>query len=424
MRGDSTPQGSSILLASFFEEVYRPLEQRHRPATYKKGARRAIRLLANYLRRRPVVADLNRETIDAFARSLSEAGVSQKGLHFIRTWLNGLWRYASALGLHSPFVDPRLGRKLAEPHGEPGTIAHFFQTVFKPQTLQRCNVQHEGNYLTTLRKLRVCFGRDLRLSELSAANLAEFVAWLNARGLSAQTVKNIRANLLTIWQYAHDEQLAPEVCRVRRIKAPREQPDAWSLRDVERIIEAAGQLDKPPIGDIPANEFWPAMLLIGWYTGLRRRALFAIETQNVDLRERWIYLPAAAMKNSVGKRFRIGEDAIAAIRRIYNPSRHLLFPSPRNGSRRSHDMHFAEILRRAQIPPSRLDNGHFHKLRRTTATHVAAAAGLAAASALLGHSGPELLKRYIDPTYIVGNDATEFLPALRATDAQEGGNRG
>jgi hypothetical protein len=31
---------------------------------------------------------------------------------------------------------------------------------------------------------------------------------------------------------------------------------------------------------------------------------------------------------------------------------------------------------------------------------------------LLGHSSPEMTKRYIDPTRLPGNDATDFLPEL------------
>jgi integrase len=56
--------------------------------------------------------------------------------------------------------------------------------------------------------------------------------------------------------------------------------------------------------------------------------------------------------------------------------------------------------------------GQTHKWRRTVATLAASRGGLAAAVALLGHSAPEMTLRYIDPTKLPGNDATELLPAL------------
>jgi hypothetical protein len=70
------------------------------------------------------------------------------------------------------------------------------------------------------------------------------------------------------------------------------------------------------------------------------------------------------------------------------------------------------ILSRLASEGDRLPNSLFHKLRRSVATHTSARAGLAAAIALLGHSGPELTARYIDPSFLPANDATEWLPSL------------
>jgi hypothetical protein len=59
-----------------------------------------------------------------------------------------------------------------------------------------------------------------------------------------------------------------------------------------------------------------------------------------------------------------------------------------------------------------------HKMRRTAATLIASKKGVAAASEFLGHSGVEVTKRYIDPSKIPGNDATEILPMVTLAPAR------
>lgn len=412
--GCPTSHGRHILLSSFFEDAYRPLRLRKHAQPVRETSiyRWLIRKLATTLGREPYVADL----CDSLRQRL-RIGLDQNAAHKASTRLNSLWKYAAALGLAGEYKpSPNWGCKKAEPVGEPGTVAHFFQTVYKPQTQRGSSRFHVLNYLAMLRKLPICFKRDLLLSELSAATLAEFLAWCEETGLAPGRVKCMRSCLLAIWRYAHDSHLAAPVAGVRRMKIPHEEPDAWSLRELARIIEAARQLKAEPINGIPANDFWTAMLLVGWYTGLRRRALFAIEPKNVDLASGWIYVPAKAMKNSLGKRFRIGPDAIEAVRAIFDRSRRFLFAAVGGELSQCVRRDFPKILRAAEVEGSCLQTCHFHKLRRTTATHVAAAAGLAAASALLGHGSPELLKRYIDRRYIVGNDATDFLPTIRGSN--------
>jgi integrase len=69
------------------------------------------------------------------------------------------------------------------------------------------------------------------------------------------------------------------------------------------------------------------------------------------------------------------------------------------------------ILIAAGLPHGPKDK--FHKIRKTTASHIAKAAGASMASAVLGHSDVEVTKRYIDPTIAGSNvDATSYLPRL------------
>lgn len=56
----------------------------------------------------------------------------------------------------------------------------------------------------------------------------------------------------------------------------------------------------------------------------------------------------------------------------------------------------------------------FHAVRRTSATHVAARAGLPAASSLLGQLDSYVVLRYVDPHQSGAVDVTRILPQLAA----------
>ena len=297
-------------------------------------------------------------------------------------------------------------RKLPEPQGEPGTLLHFFQTAYRPQALLEASEISRDNYLATFRKLRACFGRELRLDELSASAVATFLAWLQERGASPNG--SHRRRLLALWRYANELALAAPVPRMRKARVQREVPDAWSLDELARLIAATPRLEKPAIGGVAAPDYWRALLLVGYWTALRRSSLLRLKPEDLDVNG-WLDVPALAMKNGHGQRFRLGQDAIDAVAKILGPRPHI-FPKLSDGGALGE--HFRALVDLAGLPRSRHKRGLFHKLRRTSITHTAARAGLAAAIALAGHSGPYVTERYLDPRFLTGNDATQWLPRL------------
>jgi len=426
----TTPAAGTLL--HFSRTVFRPVLSENSP-TDRGRYDSAVNYYHDFAGKLVGIAEVTPQTVSAFRDWLGRCKPSrQTALNYVRA-LRRIVRAAAPdrftiMGGPSPkrpiagelsASREHVSRALPEPVGEPGTLVEFFTTIYAPQTLTDCVKQHRASIIWTLRRLRECFGRDLLLSELSRATIAHFVAFLKASGLSPHTIKERRSIVLSLWRFANDQELAPPVPTFRRMKVPREQPDAWSRDEVARIIAASSRLDSPPIAGIPAQKFVRAMLLVGWYTGLRRGSLLKLRPQDIELETRWLYVPAAAMKNFVGKRFRIGADAADAIREIWDPSRALLFPTPNSfGSKHPFALVFPRLLKLAGVPRSRLRNGHWHKLRRSVATHIAVAQGLAAASALLGHSTAELLKQYVDPSYMVGTDATEWLPSVTGSPSR------
>ncbi|MCY2987132.1 MAG: tyrosine-type recombinase/integrase [Planctomycetota bacterium] len=298
-----------------------------------------------------------------------------------------------------------------EPAPEEGTVWHFYRTVYAPQRLIEVTETQRAAYERIFRFMREHFGRDLLLTELSDSLAADFLGSQSRKNKSPGTVNHHRSLLLAVWRFAFDSGLVSALPRIKKLKQHWDEPDSWSEQEAARIVEAAGKLELMPIYGIPANKWWRAFLLVAYWTALRRGSLLELRRADVDLQSGWLYVRPVGIKTRRGKRFRLGADAVAAIREIWLPERELLFPwrKDRGGT----GAHFNRILELAGVPRShRTSMNQTHKWRRTVATLAAIRGGLSAAVALLGHSGPEMTRRYIDPTKLPGNDATQFLAPL------------
>lgn len=298
------------------------------------------------------------------------------------------------------------------PAPAPGTLRHFWEAVYRPQRMLDATDEHIDQARRVLRRLRTHYGRDVRLDELTDDLAADHFAWLRDQGLSAVSINSAhRATIFAAWRYAVELGRVDRDPRIRKLKEHRHAPDAWELADVRQLLDATSVMNgRHWLGPVDLGAFWRALLWVEYYTGVRRRTLFAIRQADVDLETGRIYLRPETMKNRQGQRTRIGADALEAVSAIWQPTRELLFPWPY----RIETIwdHFRKIQKAAGIPDSALSKGRFHKLRRTTATHAAINAGLPAAIALMGHSGADVTRRYIDPSKMPGTDPTEFLPSL------------
>jgi integrase len=412
------PEGSGLL--QFFNQHFLPVALDGREGQYASQYRTAIRWLNQALGTEATLADLSVATIEQTQEAARAAGAGQSHQTLIATRLRSLWWFAFRIGAVSHYQRaPRRWRKPNQQrpsgHAEPtapqeGTIWHFYRTAYAPQRLIGATAQQRGDYERTFRFLRQHFGRDLLLSELADTTTAAFLAALSEAGRTPTTVNGHRARLLAVWRMAFDFGRVPQLPRVKKLKPHWDEPDAWDETEAARIVEATSKLNRLPICGIPAAKWWRAWFLVGYWTGLRRGSLLALRCEDVNLKTGWLHVRPTGIKTRRGKRFRLGPDALAAVREILDPKRELLFPWPADRSGMSD--HFAEILDLAGIERSRRRMGQTHKWRRTVATLAASRGGLAAAVALLGHSAPEMTLRYIDPTKLPGNDATELLPAL------------
>jgi integrase len=414
----------NVPLATFFEELFLPLALRRCCGPYQQRFREAIGWLEKVLGRPPLVADLETLTLELALVQLARAGLGHHRIDAIRKrWLS-LWRFAARLGWAVPV--PPLGRRyvalppsVARPPknpkppkpwlaAEPGDIVDFFNTQYTIATTAR-HPRWRDRYESLFAKMHRCFGRNLRLGELSRERVAAFVAWMTQAGMHPRSIRHYRSALSTIWRLAAElGAVATEVPAWRKMRIPRQAPEAWTDEQCARIVAAAGELQRPDIGGIPAGKLMKAAILIVWWTALRRRSLLEIRVADIDLAG-WLVIPGERIKTGVGLKFKLGQDAVAAIGEILHPERELLFPAR---PELLNDC-FRAILKLAGVPRGRSRNGLWHQLRRSVATALANRAGTPAAAALLGHSSPTMtIAAYIDRALLDASDTTNFLPSL------------
>lgn len=408
---------NSTPLSTFFERSFLPLRI-GREGAYASQCRTAIRWLADHLGRPATLGDLTSETLDALRDHMEAEGIGTAQQGTVRKRLFALQRTAVRLGRYDdPAADqvrPLHRRKQRQPRrleASPGTIAEFFETVYRPLRLVSAAPVTLSAYRSCFRVLRKWHGGDVPLSEHNDSLAADFFEWL-LECRTAVTVNKYRAHWFSVWRLAHEHGKATEP-KVRRFPEQIDEPDAWTEDEMRAIVAATSALAGWPAiaGHIPADRYFRALFLVAWWGALRRGSLFKLKPSDVDLATGWLTVPGGSMKNRKGQRYRLGDDALEAVQAIWDPARELLFPWPHN-YRRLYE-YFDEVLRVASVAPSsRRSMTKLHKIRRTVATCAAMQRGMAAATALLNQSGPEVTRRYIDASKLPGSDATEFLPIV------------
>lgn len=410
-----------VQLQTFFDRSFFPVRI-GREGNYASQCRTAVRWLTAYLNRPARLADLTRDTLDALGEFMQREGIGAARRETIRKRLLEMQLAAVRIGLLEAFPRGRKPQQTQEPlrrrkqpkriEYAPGSVWEYFETVYRPQRLISAAPVTLVSARSTFRFLREWRGSDVLLHEQNDALAADFFEWLLQGGRRAVTVNGHRAQWFCVWRLAHERGVVNVEPKVRKLPEQIDEPDAWTHEEAAALIAATSALAGwPPIVGIPADPFFRALFLVAWWAALRRGSLLALRQSDVDLSSGWLSVPGASMKNRLGRRYRLGPDALDALRAIWEPRREFIFPWPWKLNR-IYD-YFDEVLRAAGVAPStRRSMTKLHKWRRTVATTAAVERGMAAATALLNQSGPEVTRRYVDASKLPGNDATQFLPAL------------
>jgi integrase len=279
-------------------------------------------------------------------------------------------------------------------------LCDFLHTVYVPSRLQ-LSPKTIKQLETTIRLLERWAGRHVVLGDLTEDLVRRFLlAYLADHSPGSTNLR--RCDLLGLWNCAYDEGLLdrpPRARQVRKAKVPPRIPEAWTAAEVGRLLEAARWM-RGRVAGMPMSHWFYSFLLTLYSTGERRGAVLAVEVADVCLEEAWILFRHT--KTGAPRLCPLPENAVAAIRQIYDPARPLVWPWPKSQTqleRRFHNLCAKAGLHRAK--------GHcYHQLRCTAGTLVEQAGGRG--DQFLGNSRAVFLAHYKDPRFF--RDQLALLP--------------
>jgi integrase len=287
-------------------------------------------------------------------------------------------------------------------------LRDFLEQVYKPARLgdvvRGTIIHYEGSVNTFGRWL----GREPTLADLNEDLMVRWLTDKRKNSWAAATCNARLRPLLTMWRYAKQRRYPlPEgdLNLIQRFREPLNQPTAWTEEEMGRLIDSA-RLARGRLAGIPAASWWVSLILTLYDTGLRRKAAFGIRVDELDFTTHILRVPAERMKNRVEQYFRLHPQTMEAIADSFPPRRQLLFPFPYTHHLAIYDR-LRAILRRAGLPTTSKDL--FHKIRRTTASHIARVAGEAMAIQQLGHRDQSTIRRYVDPRFTNSHNSALLL---------------
>lgn len=234
-------------------------------------------------------------------------------------------------------------------------------------------------------------GHEVRLVEL-CDTLAN--QWLMDRqkNVSAETVAGNRRCLLALWRSAADDNLCEPPRKVRRIRLPERAPRAFTLDELQRLLNAADSLKGKLRGtSIPKRLYWLSYIHAAYDTAVRRSDLLQIAPGDI-----WPQTDGSGVlvfvqsKTGHQHRARFRPSTMKLIRECVacDPKRPHIWPEW--SDRRRWFRSFKVLCKRAGV------QGTSKLIRRSSASYLEAV-NPGTASQHLGHRSPGLdRKSYLD----------------------------
>lgn len=284
-------------------------------------------------------------------------------------------------------------------------LTRLFDEYYKPLMLRGGSAKTAGLHLMAVSHLGRFLGRDATVADLNDDTLARYAAWRRSNERCAATVNGELRKLLAQWRFICRRGIVRHWPTVDQEKEPKRVPVAWTQDDLDRIFAACDKISGM-VGSIPARVFWTSLFLIIWDTAERIGAVMLCEVQHLDLKDRWLTIPAEIRKGGCDERvMRIAPDTadwLKIMLRFHRGSGRL-FPWPYSKTYIWYV--WKKILESAELPADR--RSMFHRIRRSSASHFKAAGEDAVE--LLGHKDPRTSRGYFDPRIVRGVQAADVL---------------
>ncbi len=281
----------------------------------------------------------------------------------------------------------------------PNTLRNYFTSTYRPLKLIGCSHRTVNSYITVINGFSTFLACEANLHHLTDDFLGRYSAWMSEKEYEPTTINGHLRHLLALWRHAWKKRRVEERPRdVDFLPTYKRNPTAWTVEEMGRILTSARQAEGDFKG-IPANLFWPALILTMYDTGLRLGAMMQLKATDLNLETGILIARAETQKQKADQVFRLRRQTVESLEAIDPPAREFLFgyPEYETNKRRIYRT-LNEILERAGLPAT--DRDKFHKIRRTSATLLADAMGEEAAKEHLGHSSINITRGYLDLTKI------------------------
>lgn len=291
------------------------------------------------------------------------------------------------------------------------TLESFLDTVYVPLRLRGRSPESVRLLRHAITQFSRWLGRPALLDDLDDLVVSQWLTTMAGKK-SPNSVARERSGILALWNLAQGRGLVRLRPTVAPERIPQSTPRAFTVEELGRLAQAA-RWSSGFIGPVPAGEFFPALIAVGLETGERINAL--LRTPRHCWARPTLTVPASVRKG--GRLERVYELSPEACDLVDHVVRHtgptvFWWVASSTALRKR----WKTITRRAGLGDGR--EVQFHALRRSTASHLAAA-GLDATS-YLGHSTDRITRRsYLDPRVVDSRrpKAWQSLPRVfRPTD--------
>jgi integrase len=286
-------------------------------------------------------------------------------------------------------------------------LSDFYANVYRPLRLLNRSKRTDQLFLYTIRLFSHALGRSATLEDLNDLTIAKHLEALLAVGRKPAGVNKERRQLVALWNLAAKKRLVDQFPVLPTIHEPEQLPKAWTAEELWRLRISCNMQPGEYCG-VPAGRWWAALHHVLYSTGERITAVMQLRWHDVS--SDVVVFRAETRKGSKRASVaRLTSDAVAALADIRSPARELVFPWPHCPTYLYRI--YKGILVRAELEAD--SRSMFHRMRRTHATHLAAAGGDPTTS--LGHQSAGMTARYLDRRLIPNNSA-KLLEGLAGPD--------
>lgn len=272
------------------------------------------------------------------------------------------------------------------------TLDHFLLTIYIPLRLRGRSRESVRLLRHAITQFSRWLGRKATLDDLDDLVVSQWLAAMSERK-SPNSVARERSGILALWNLAQGRGLVRLRPTVAPELVPHAIPRAFTEDELARLA-AAARRSAGWVGPVPAEVFFPALIAVGLETGERISAM--LRTPRSCWHRPTLTVPATIRKGGAVERvYELSPEASTLVDAVSAHSGPTVFWW--TASDTALRKRWKTITRRAGLGDGR--DVQFHALRRSTASHLAAA-GLDA-TAFLGHSTDRITRRsYLDPRVV------------------------